>query len=67
MVGLVRTTWIGFVKVDAVVINAANQERSTKRTGAAVLGEGLFEIADFLDEDVNRNGCLLYTSPSPRD
>jgi len=45
--------------MDAVVVNATDEQGGAEGTGAAVLGEGLLEVADFLDEHVNGDRCSV--------
>ena len=53
VVGLVSTAWVCFIEVNAVIINATNEKSGSERTGSAVLGEGLLEISEFLDQNVD--------------
>ena len=57
--------------MDAIIVNASNEQRCSEWTGASVLSKGLLEIANLLHENINRNrGSVcdavdLSLNPSP--
>ena len=59
MVGLVSTAGIGFEEVDVIIADPAYQQGGTEWPATSVLGEGLFEIADFLSQYFNRNRVII--------
>ena len=62
VVGLVRTGRVGFVEVNAVVVNPADEQSRAEGTRTPVLGEGLLEVADLLHEHIHRNRCTVGDS-----
>ncbi len=59
MVALVGARGVGLVEVDAFVVNTADEQGGAEGARAAVLGEGLLEVADFLHQDVHGDGVRV--------